>query len=67
MKYGSINKFLFSLIAALRTPQELYTQHYVGVVLPCDALQQKSYYNHYSNTDAPHYLCADMPYFYSTD
>ena len=43
--HGRFNKFLFSLNAALRTAQELYTHHYVDIdVLPCDTLQQKSYY-----------------------
>jgi hypothetical protein len=57
-----------SLNAVLRTAQELYTYHYVGVdVLPCDSLQQKSYYKHHCSRDAQHYLCADMLYDYSTD
>jgi hypothetical protein len=56
------------MIAALRTAQQLYAHHYVDVdVLPCDSLQQKSHYKHHSNTNAPHYLCADMLYNYSTD
>ena len=39
--HGRFNKSLFSLNAALRTAQELYTHHYVGIdVLPCDTLQQ---------------------------
>jgi len=68
IKHGRFNKFLFSLNAALRTAEELYTHHYVGVdVLPCDTLQQKYYYKHHSNRDAQHYLCADMLYDYYTD
>ena len=68
IKHERFNKFPFSLNAALRTPQELYTHHYVGVdVLPCDTLQQKSYYKHLSNRDAQHYLSADLLYDYSTD
>ena len=68
IKHGMFNKFPFSLNAVLRTPQELYTHQYVGVhFLPCDSLQQNSYYKHQSNSDAQHYLCADMLYDYSTD
>ena len=37
IKHERFNKLLFSLNAALRTAQELYTHHYVGIdVLQCD-------------------------------
>ena len=66
--HGRFNKFLFALNAALRTPQELYTHHYVGIdVLPCDTSQQKSYYKNHRNREAQHHLYADMQYDYATN
>jgi len=59
--HGRVEGFLPAVNAVLHTPQELYTHHYVClVVLPYD--YSKSYYTLHINREAHHYISTDVLY-----